>query len=71
MERQNLNSCLTRPRFLKTSAAAMVGAAALDRIACFGAPGAVVGDESPAYTFGIDQDRLHGAPDFSRTQMHL
>jgi len=65
MERQNHNPHFSRRRFLKTSAAAVAGAAAFDRVACFGAAGAVAGDESAAYTFGIDQDRLHGAPDFS------
>jgi hypothetical protein len=65
MERQNHKPHFSRRRFLKTSAAAMAGAAALERIACFGAKGALAGDESAVYTFGIDQDRLHGAPDFS------
>jgi hypothetical protein len=65
MDEQNHNSSFSRRRFLKTSAAAMAGAAALERVACFGAAAAGAGDESAAYTFGIDQDRLHGAPDFS------
>src|SRR5208282_5260442 len=55
----------TRRGFLKASAAAVASAAAFQRIACFGAATSVAGDESAAYPFSIDQDRLHGAPDFS------
>jgi hypothetical protein len=60
----NHKSRLSRRSFLKNSAA-VASAAAFQRIACFGAATSVAGDESAAYPFSIDQDRLHGAPDFS------
>ncbi len=54
----------SRRKFLKASTATIAGAAALNRIACFGAADDPSGDASSAYTFAVDQDRLHGAPDF-------
>ncbi len=42
----------------------MAGAAALNRMPCFGVSDGSGGDASAAYTFAVDQDRLHGAPDF-------
>ena len=50
---------------MKTSATALAGAAAFQRLGCFGQEVGPAGEESAAYKFEIDQDRLHGAPDFS------
>jgi hypothetical protein len=43
----------------------VTGAAAFEHIFCFGAPPAPAGEEPAAYPFNIDQNNLHGAPDFS------
>lgn len=54
----------SRRKFLTASATASA-AAALGGIECFGASDAAATENPTAYTFAIDQDALHGAPDFS------
>lgn len=58
------NPRYSRRRFLKTSATTVSAVAGLSSIKCFGAASAGAEEDSTAYTFAIDQDRLHGAPDF-------